>query len=76
MSVFAESLIIFVVAVLLLVSAWSVSHFYEKKDKEMSFGLAMFVIGIAFLLIFIAHMHVYNNGTEQDLIRWLFWMRG
>ena len=78
MSTFAVSVSLVVVAFLIILVSWFlVSDTYKNKfGKQPSFAFILAFTMIAFVLGVIAHANIYFNGTEEELLRWMFWFRG
>lgn len=69
MSAFWVGTLIAIVAGILAITG----YILVNKPKYEKLGLILVVTGI--LLGFISHGYVYFNGTESDIIRWMFWTR-
>ena len=76
MSTFMISTIMMGIAFVLFLSSWffTTDYYNKKRGKHANFVVMVIMIVIAFLLVAIANINIYLNGTELEIIKWMFWV--
>lgn len=70
----ATTIIYTIVGFIVAVMGYVLFYASEKGEKGWRvFGASLFVIGV--LIILGAELNIYFNGTQEEIIKWMFWMK-
>ena len=70
----ATTIIYTIVGFIVAVMGYILFNASDKSEKGWRvFGAILFVIG-AFIILGV-ELNLYFNGTQEELIKWMFWMK-
>lgn len=70
----AKTVVYTIIGFIVAAMGYTLFNASEKSEKGWRvFGAILFVLGG--LIILGAELNIYFNGSQEELIKWMFWMK-